>query len=961
MLRMVWLALCLALGGAGGVRAQEEGSVSAYVWGNSLINHPTVSDGTTVPWWLARMALADGRDFALSGQSAFGIQFPDKLPATPEWGFPMVRKSLREGQSFREARIDTLLINPENFIQYQAPTRPYEYNNPDDRSPVSGTVALARWVADQGLQPTVFLYEGWAEMDRFPPSRRSYRRYLAFTTGDYHDWYVDYHAAVAEALPSLDVRLIPVGPILTGLLTEGPLQDLRAVDLYTDDAPHGTPTTYLIAAMVTYAALYNAPPPVIDLPDDVHPLMVETYPAAADFVWQQMQGHAAPRRTAAIAPGTPEIAATGTGLANPSIAMGLNGIADWSTQQPFIDVMKTARHWIGHLPDQWGGLTSEEMAARGLFDADGWLTRMPEGIDRVEAFVLTDMPEEAVSLQGRYRVSWEGSGTLDVVGLARVQERSENALWFSYAPGEGTVALQITATDPDTTGDYIRNIRVIREDHLPLAEAGAVFNPDFINRIKDLRSLRYMDWMFTNHSDKVTWEDRARPGDFSYFRRGVPVEHLVALANLVGADPWFCMPHKADDGYVRAYAQAVRDGLDPRLKAYAEYSNELWNRAFTQATWADEQARLRWGDAAGEDGWMQFAGMRAAQVADIWTEVFGPEAADRLVNVIGVQTGWPGLEEPLLDAPLWQAEGQTPPVTRFQAYAVSGYFGHAVGSEDEGQQVKDLLDAASDRARAAGEAEGLQRVALREYIRERQFDGTIAPVIERLRQGSVRELTEELWPYHAKVAQRHGLQLVMYEGGTHILGQGKWLDDPAMTAYFHRLNYAPEMGALYADLLTAWRGVGGTLFNAFVDIGSPSKWGSWGQLRHLDDVSPRWQALTAFNESTPAWWEMRAPGTFQHGVTRQGSDAGERLEGTSEEDILIAGAGDDLLVSLGRGDFLHGGPGRDVAELPGPYGSYGFDRQGSVLRAWHADGVVHLRDIEVLRFADVEVATDLLQ
>ena len=975
MLRTVWMALCLGLGFAGAAPAQEERSVRAYVWGNSLINHPTASEGTAVPWWLARMAGAAGRELALSGQYAFGGQFPDKLPPLPEWGFPGVTPSYEPGRAFGDARIDTLLINPENFIQYKGPSEPYDGDHSDGRSPVSGTVALAAWVVDQGLSPTVFLYEGWAEMERFPPTRRAYRRYQAFTTGDYHDWYLDYHAAVAAALPALDVRLIPVGPILTGLLTEGPLQELRPTDLYTDNAPHGTPATYLIAAMITYAALYNAPPPVLELPEDVHPVLAESYGAAADYIWQEMQGFAAPRRAAALdappqdVPATAQVApqpqfapaSTGVGLANPSMAVGLNGIADWSTQQPFIDVMKTARHWVGHLPGQWGGVSAEDMAAQGALDAHGWLTRMPAGVDRVEAFLLTDMPPEAVSLKGRYRVTWEGSGEVTVVGRARVQQKEARALWFLYEPGEGTVAVQIRSTDPNGTGDYIRNIRVIREAHLPLDEAGVVFNPDFIDRIKDLRALRFMDWMFTNGSPKVAWQDRARIGDYSYFHRGVPVEHLVALANLVGADPWFTMPHMADDGYLRAYATAVRGGLDPRLKAHVEYSNELWNRFFPQAAWADEQARARWGEAAGDDGWMQFAGMRAAQVADIWTGVFGAEAAARLVNVIGVHTGWPGLEVPQLAAPLWQAEGNAAPAGRFQAYAVSGYFGHMIGSEEEGHEIRALLDDAAARARAAGEAEGLRRVALREYARARQFEGTIAPVIDRLRAGSLKELTEELWPYHARVAAEQDMRLVMYEGGAHILGHGPWQEDETLTAYFHRLNYSPEMGALYADLLVAWRDVGGTLFNAFVDIGKPSKFGSWGNLRHLDDSTPRWDALMAFNQTAPGWWEQRAPGTFLQGVTRRGTEAADRLEGTSEEDVLIGRAGDDVLVSAGRGDFLHGGPGRDVAELPGAYGSYGFYRQGPLLRAWHSEGVVHLRDIEVLRFEDVEVATDLLQ
>jgi hypothetical protein len=44
-------------------------------------------------------------------------------------------------------------------------------------------------------------------------------------------------------------------------------------------------------------------------------------------------------------------------------------------------------------------------------------------------------------------------------------------------------------------------------------------------------------------------------------------------------------------------------------------------------------------------------------------------------------------------------------------------------------------------------------------------------------------------------------------------------------------------------LLAGWRLISDQPFNAFVDVYSPGKWGSWGALRHLGDDSPRWQAL----------------------------------------------------------------------------------------------------------------------
>jgi hypothetical protein len=84
--------------------------------------------------------------------------------------------------------------------------------------------------------------------------------------------------------------------------------------------------------------------------------------------------------------------------AEPSLAMGLNGIADWTTQRPFIDVMKTARPWTGHLPGQWGGWDHAALAASGALDGAGWPKRIPPELSGISTLLLTHQPEAAVSV-----------------------------------------------------------------------------------------------------------------------------------------------------------------------------------------------------------------------------------------------------------------------------------------------------------------------------------------------------------------------------------------------------------------------------------------------------------------------------------------------------------------------------------------------------------------------------------
>lgn len=893
--------------------ASAQKDLRVFVFGNSLIHHLTDSDETAMPHWLALLARAGGHGLQLDGRWGFLRNFASDLPPEPNWSFAEVeRTGLSDRVGFRRVGFDTILINPANFIQYDPPDYPYNGENPNNDTPLAATLRVLDWTENQADGAKFYIYEGWSFMGsitRFPPSNRGYRRYQAHNAGEYHEWYEGYVADLQAARPDLSITLIPVASVLAEILT-GVLADMDPEELYSDDAPHGTNNLYFLAGLVTYSALYAEPSPLdMPLPDTLSPLIRDAYPQIVADIWAELGGAVMPQDAQLIIPET--------GLADPSLALGLSGIADWSTQVPFIDQMKSARPWVGHEPGNWGAWSIERLEAEGYLGPDGWPIAVPEGVEALEAFVLTDQPPEFTSIAGRYLVRWRGQGDFQVGGIARDIERlGPHEVAFSYLPGDGLVSMRINATDPN---DPIRDIVVIREDHLPLYEVGAQFNPDWIARIRDARKIRFMDWMFTNGSTQVSWSDRPKPDDFSYHWRGAPVEVMVELANQIGADPWFTLPHMADDDYVRAFAAYVHQHLDSRLHVYAEWSNEVWNFIFPQGAWARDQAVARWGAQAEQGGWMQFAGLRAAEVAQIWTAEYGPDQ-DRLVRVVATHTGWPGLEADLLLSPLAQAEGLPAPVNAFDAYAVTGYFGFEMGE-----------DAMAGRLRA--------------WL----ANGTATEnVVEELYDGSLGNLMEEIWPYHAGVAAEYGLDLLMYEGGTHVTGHGVQVNDAELTAFYTTFNYSPEMAAIYADLLTAWRDVGGESFNAFVDVATASRWGSWGGLRNLDDVNPRWETLMAFN-SVPVGVDRDA-GAFLHGVLRRGTDGPDQIEGTPEEDILIGGPGDDVLFARGGADRLNGGLGRDRAVLPGADADYSLAWEGDALLIIGPEGVTRLVFIEELQF-----------
>jgi hypothetical protein len=720
----------------------------------------------------------------------------------------------------------------------------------------------------------VYLYETWHSLASAPgavipddpgggvPWRERIDADLAI-------WQGAVDAANARLGGGATVRLIPAGQAM-GLAADAiaagqvpGLNDIR--DLFADDIHPNGKGLYLVA-MTHAAAIAGKSPEGLPAkllrvwPSRDSVLTDDQARALQRIAWAAVEAQLA-REAAAppIALAEPEAApvaetapvadtpaaAPVNEIANPNLGFGLAGVNDWSTQQPFLDLMKTARPWTGHLPGQWGGWDHAQLRAGGWLDDAGWPISLPPELTGIATLVLTEMPETATGLAGRYVARWAGKGKLRLDGRAQVVATGEDSITFDYTPGPGSVILTIEATD---AGDPLRDLTILREDRIAAHQAGAIFNPDWLARIRGVRLVRFMDWMATNNSTLARLADRPKPGDYTWALNGVPVEVMLALANDLNADPWFTLPHLAGDDLVRAYAEAARDTLAPGLRAHVELSNEVWNWQFAQAKWAEDQGKALWGKEA---TWIQYYALRATQVMAIWTEVFGDTAKDRLVRVLATQTGVEGIDRTTLTAPLVVGEGRPPPHESFDVLAVTGYVAAMLGAEEKAPLLRAWLAESQAAAEAGAAAGGLSGQAAQDHIAAHRFDLAVGRAMRELRDGSLSgsdadtlaALTGRVWPAHRAVAADFGLELAMYEGGTHVVGYGAAVDDAELTAFFQHLNYSPEMGALYRDLLAGWAKVSPAPFNAFVDVYAPTKWGSWGALRHLDDDNPRYRAL----------------------------------------------------------------------------------------------------------------------
>lgn len=579
---------------------------------------------------------------------------------------------------------------------------------------------------------------------------------------------------------------------------------------------------------------------------------------------------------------TPPPPTPAQGVADPVISFGLVHYTRADTRRPFLDLMKA----------------QDPIEAEGIaLDEHGWPLSIKRGQEGPTFRFGTDYDPFEPYLRGLYTIGYEGAGRFGTKGV-KVRGDRPGALTVLDRTGKEW-RLTIETSDPAGTGDHLRDITVVKREWLELFEAGAMFNPDYIDAIADARGIRFLSWMEANNTVGRDLEDASALADQSW-RKGAPVEVLVRLANEIGADPWFNIPIEASEAYVRAFATYVRDHLDPRLVASVELSNETWNTRFAQAQRLIRLTREDWGTVRGHrvDGYHT---KLATEVALIWDDVFGEEAETRLRQVLAGQAGHHSRNRHRMNAKHWfdfEPDAAVAPSEVFDAFTVAGYFGRALAkpkNDNRETLTRAVVDPEIDAAQLL-------------------YDWSLDPERGDSLPANLDELRED-----AAIATEHGLDFVLYEGGQHIHSGGL---KPPLNDFMIEFVRSPKMADLYMRLWDGWMEIGDGPFRHAGDIRRPNRWGSWGLLSHVGDTNAVAEAVFGRNRTEARWWpDERAPGTFLQGVTLFGDERGEEMVGTVEEDYLIGRGGDDTLWGHDRNDGLNGGPGDDRL-----YGGPGDDR-----------------------------------
>lgn len=493
------------------------------------------------------------------------------------------------------------------------------------------------------------------------------------------------------------------------------------------------------------------------------------------------------------------------------VGTNLGSIVDWTTGWEFVDVFKMSRAWLTRAvgSNDWESQRQGELPS----DENCWPLEIPfvAASDGTRHIVHTLLP---APVSGEYTVLIEGSGRIDFSGASNPPPRNlaggETVFSLDVPNGSDSTMLFLKILESDKS-DPIRNIRVIRPG-FETSYKEQPWNPLYLERLEPFQNLRFMDWQKTNGSMLNSWNDRTRPSSYTQTRdQGVALEYMVHLSNTLQKDLWICIPHRADDEYVRQCARLLRDSVDPELKIFVEYSNETWNSAgaFPQTVYVQDQGESLNLDSDRWTAGQKFCSLRSIQIWEIFLNEF--QDTSRVVTVLATQSANEHITQMRIDAlndPLINRKYTMP-----DALAIAPYFGIIFRPEDLPPTAKSYP--------------------------------TIDDLLNEITPIEIEHSRLQIQA-QKRIADQQGMQLVCYEGGQHFVGIFGAENDDALTQILHAANRDPRMYQHYQTYLELMKSEGVEMFSNFTFVSTWSKWGSWGLLESIHQPlaeAPKYQSV----------------------------------------------------------------------------------------------------------------------
>lgn len=611
----------------------------------------------------------------------------------------------------------------------------------------------------------------------------------------------------------------------------------------------------------------------------------------------------------------------------PVLGVHPSGLAYWEGPS-MADAMATAE-WLEFSEGQWG--TGINLWQNPQFSAEG----LPKHLntDKFLRVILNGLHIEDARLhRGQVVLTWQGNADIRLAdGATFLAQASSGAETGSLLNGRRIYRYDETRNVGQLEIRAIDAAAPITALHVWLSDPtnpntksleGVRWHPNLIKRIQDFPGsvIRTMDLTNTNSNPQQDWSDRRLPTNARQVgvlnprspapgaknwdggpvpgdrHTGIAYEYLIDLANQTRQDLWLNIPHLATAEFMDQLGLLLKNGsdghmpyptpvaspkyppLDPQLRVWIEFSNEIWANggAFAQGDYAEVMAKAQG---------ISKAQWNARQFCQSWYRIGRQLGNARVVKVLATFTANSeydaGLQQEVASfCPTLDNNLKSPDVL-----AVTTYFGNDI----QGYALQQAIDAASTATPWFFRNETFDAGAEKRYVSlpaadpywqsaiyQAQLQQTLTEWKRRLLSGNAAEGGGpdatgysggfELWVRaHSRSAFGKEIPLVSYEGGpsvyTDYLDGGDERDD-GITHFMTDLNGLAGMQELYLIHLNQAASKGLQQHNPFTLQGAWGKYGQWGHLRSLaaDPSSQvKYQTILQWWQQEPSFTPLTSP------------------------------------------------------------------------------------------------------
>lgn len=480
-----------------------------------------------------------------------------------------------------------------------------------------------------------------------------------------------------------------------------------------------------------------------------------------------------------------------------SVGANLDGLRDYSRSFSYVNLVRQARQWGSPEAPYDNNATHDPIT--------GWPT---------SDFGMV-ISTEYLDMGGQYLLYAKGNADVSISGgcSGYITDKSYDPSTNSFTAlvnvpqGEQQTFLSFR----NTTGPGLQDIALLQPKYDLTSKSN--ITKLMLTHLSRFSLVRFMDWTVTNENFETNWNETT-PIDWPQYTQPKrnPWPTIPYLINQIDKpiNIWINIPHNATDDYIVNVARVMFNDLNPTSNIYVEYSNEVWNWQFPQATAnlrAANDSVLNQGDPyhlnydncsnVGYWAWRRTA-YEIKRISDLFKTIFGEENVGPWKRVRPILAGQVVYTAVLVHGLNYINDVFGPPSKFFHGIAVAPYFNLGAYDKWSNLTADQVLDAFN--------------ITIQEMAPEQGWS-------EKAPLGA-----------HAAYAAWYNLAVHGYEGGPDTAdGCGECSLDAKIAATRH-----PRMTDVCVEYLNVWYRYGFQELNWFVaGANEITKYGSWGVLEDM--------------------------------------------------------------------------------------------------------------------------------